>query len=212
MRHLRGIIFQAENVRAILAGTKLQTRRLVKLPDFCASSTDGYDWQFRDRRSLWNDYRADRIAELCPYGRPGSLLYVKETWQRDGARVVFRATDHRPDGIDEGGDYGTRKWKSPLHLARADARIHLRITDVRVQRVQSITEIEAKAEGVPPFFERYDRIGKDQRIACDGEENFLAIEQPYRASYACMWDEINGDTALWSANPFVWALTFEVMQ
>ena len=214
MKHSKGIIFQADNVIALIAGTKQQTRRMVKLTEFGESNTDGYDWHFRDRRSVWNDFHNDRIAERCPYGKPGTELHVKEAF----AIVPMLSGADRQYG-DQGVRYRATwtkthsgRWLSPLHMPRACSRITLKLTDVRVQRVQAITEDDAKAEGVPPFFERYDRIGKDQRIACGDEENFLAVDFPHRASYACMWDEINGDTALWSANPCVWALTFEVMQ
>lgn len=194
-----GIIFQDENVRAILDGKKTQTRRIVK-PQLKHGK---HGWQ-------WPSARAQSMVEprdmngLSPYGAKGDRMWVRETWQRDNDRIVFRATlDPKIDFV---------KWRSPLHLARADARLTLAISEVRIQRVQETTEEDARAEGVPPFFERYDRIGKDQRIACGDEENFLAIEQPHRASYAVMWDEINGDRALWSANPWVWAITFEVVR
>jgi hypothetical protein len=124
-------------------------------------------------------------------------LWVRETWRLDGKRYVFRADDDNPDA---------HKWKPGIHLPRASSRITLEVRHVRIERLQEITEEDARAEGVRPFFEQFHNFGRDQRITT-GE---LARDQPYRASYAVLWDEINGDRALWKSNPLVWVIDFKV--
>jgi hypothetical protein len=88
-------------------------------------------------------------------------------------------------------------------MPRWAARVALEVTEVRVQRLREITEDDARAEGVPPFFERYPSIGRDQRL--DGE---LCSGSPHRACFSCVWDEVRGDRAPWSRDPWVWAVTF----
>ncbi len=94
------------------------------------------------------------------------------------------------------------------------SRITLEVTDIRVDRVQRITEADAISEGVAPFFERFPYFARDQHIL-SGE---LAAEAPYRASFAVSWDEANADKLVghrqirWIDNPFVWVLTYRVVQ
>ena len=81
----RPILMQGWGVRATLDDRKSQTRRLITLREFGPSDTKGYDWHFRDSRALWNDVSNERLLEkYCPYGRPGDLLYFRETWRIHG--------------------------------------------------------------------------------------------------------------------------------
>lgn len=235
----RALVMSPFSIPHILDGSKTQTRRLLTLTEFDHSRTEGYDWCFRDKRMCWNDVNHDRLLELCPYGKVGDHLWIKEAWRSwprvchedeqddDHAHdehckqiyVAYKATPRlgfraEPDGKEityleestplERNPNLLGPWNNPRFMPKWAARIRLVLTEVRVQSLQDISEADAKAEGCPPFFERYEGIGRDQRI-CTGE---LAREQPYRACYACIWDEINGDRALWSTNPWVWALTF----
>lgn len=210
----RGIIFSAPMIKALLAGTKTQTRRLNKLREFGPSTTRGYDWTFRDKRELWNDVMHEQLLARCPYGKVGDRLWCKEghalrsdvdpmTDLGKARHYLIYRSDHDGELSSEWHHYGG--WRSPLFMPRWASRITLEITEVRVQRVQEISEDDARAEGVPPFFERYECVGQDQSI-CDGE---LARDFPYRACFACVWDEINGDRALWSSRPWVWAISFK---
>ena len=129
----RPILFSAPMVRAILAGRKTQTRRIVKPQT--AILTDGLARQLGVRPP------AEQNAPVipCPYGRPGDRLWVRETWsQGSGGHIIYRA-DHEP-----ATDTGTpSKW-------RADSRITLEITAARTERLHAITEAEALAEGIQP--------------------------------------------------------------
>lgn len=224
----RPILFNGEMVRAILAGTKTQTRRPVVLEDFKASDTTGCDFAYRDKRSLWDDVTTARLIEKrCPFGMPGDTLWVRETWAAyttptyeygECDEIECSPRDMRVDGVQwvrredvvyqADGASSPSKWRPSIHMPRWASRLSLRVTDVRVQRVQDIIEADARAEGVQSFFERFTSIGRDQCIT-SGER---AIDAPSRASFACTWDDIYGDKAPWSASPWVWAVSFERVQ
>lgn len=207
-------MFSAPMVRAILAGRKTQTRRVILVQPPAEATSAGFNTG--DGRWTWlsgDPKDADTWDVVgqswrCPYGVPGeSCLWVRETWRvsessSDTARsprsVHFRAD---PDEVSGG------PWRSGRFMPRWASRITLELTDVRVQRLQEISEEDARAEGVEPFFQRFPNIGREQRLT-SGE---LAADAEHRASYAVDWDTINGHRALWSTNPWVWALTFRRM-
>jgi hypothetical protein len=207
----------AESVRAILAGAKFQTRRLIEMREFGPSDTVGYDWTFRDRRALWNDYTTKRLLESkwCRF-HVGDRLWVKEAWSHDaqdldacraayedagggiGFGPYYRATEVGPD---------TLRWISPLFMPRWASRLTLEVTEVRVQRLQEIGEQDARAEGVrelplqegePGAWWTYDVTAG---AALHGRDP--------TAAYRKGWDRINGKRAPWASNPWVWAITFQ---
>lgn len=209
----RPILFNGEMVRAILAGTKTQTRRPVVLEDFKASDTTGCDFAYRDKRSLWDDVTTARLIEKrCPFGMPGDTLWVRETWRPvmggwaswieypDGSstpasQVAFAAMGEmkriavRMSGRSEKGEaVHSEAWHPSIHMPRWASRLSLRVTDVRVQRVQDISEADAQSEG------------------CESRKAL------YRPMFTCTWDDIYGDKASWQANPWVWAVSFERVQ
>lgn len=161
----RGILFSDAMVRAILDGRKTQTRRVVKLREFQRTTTPGYDFIFRDRRLLWNDYRTPRLIEkCCPYGKPGDRLWVRETWrvyggreyeyQRDRRCVIYRAGGPPPDvsmSLDRArAETGPQQWRPSIFMPRWASRVTVEISDVRVQRLHDISEEDARAEGCSP--------------------------------------------------------------
>ena len=190
----RPIIFDAESVRGILAGTKTQTRRVAKL--------DGYSVEERDDAgTLWPYYSGWAPGDepgsewmRCPYGAPGDILWCKETWAIDKSappddypEIHYRA-DMAHHHCDNGGmcsepGYGKSRysgpWKSPLYLRRVHSRITLRVTDVRVERAQDISEADARCEGLV-------------RHACgwtDGMNGYDTLTA--RHAYLESWDAIN---------------------
>jgi hypothetical protein len=210
----RPFIFTGESVRAILAGTKTQTRRLcTKARDesgaWAASvhpdgaGTGWIAWWPRpiSAEQTRKCYPGDD-GFPCPHGAVGDRIWVRETWARIYDVYPFGESDpshieYRADG-DEGrfpGDWPSEtrddaerpRWKSPWFLRRADSRIDLEITDVRVQRLHSISPTDIEAEGV--------------LVNCEGTRgarSYLVEE----------WDTINGKRAPWLSNPWVFALTF----
>ena len=133
------------------------------------------------------------VPTKCPHGVPGDELWVKETWAiSDDADLAYRADGEEP--LD-GDDYIWRpKWRSPLCMPRKFSRITLTITAIRVERLQDITEADARAEGF------------ESRII--GEQDTIASS--YRCPFADYWDSINNyPDKCWADNPWVWVITFE---
>ncbi|MBK8200408.1 MAG: hypothetical protein IPK75_18830 [Acidobacteria bacterium] len=139
--------FKQDMVSAIRAGRKTQTRRAIKLREFGPSDTPGYDWHFRDKQLRWHDYERDRIAERCPYGKPGDRLWVREAWR---APSLF---DHLPPRDIPPATYS--RYRHARFMPRWASRIDLEVTEVRAQRLQEISEEDAIAEGA--------RFGPDER-------------------------------------------------
>lgn len=194
----RGIIFSGHSVRAIQAGTKTQTRRLVKakhlpfIKDLLGGFLDG----------KWNQ-------RPLPYGKPRERLWVKETfnfssgddllpgenhrlcperagWRAD--RVVWRA-----DGERTHPEQGAAIWKPSIYMPRWASRITLEVTDIRVERLQDITEPDAKAEGVTPLKNPHGVVGA----------------YGHRLGFAVAWDSLNEKRATWESNPWVWVVDFK---
>lgn len=220
----RPILFTGEMVRALLAGTKTQTRRIIKpqppigvkvqfAPIYC-----GPDMENDPRPMLawripgWMDVK----TRLCPYGQIGDQLWVRETWCRlteiepsPGSeecqtKTYYAATETEPVMLCDGDGFSaTRKdggerspWKPSIHMPRALSRISLEITDVRVQRLQEISEGDAKAEGCT----------ETQITEWRGRPDPSMKWGSHRESYRKLWDEINGSGG-WDLDPWVWALT-----
>ena len=184
----RPILFKAEMVQAILGGRKTQTRRVVKL-----SLPDGVQA---------HQVRLDR----CPYGIPGDWLWVRETWVEgpgDGTPYLYRAdadTDGTVPYLSGGaGGFGggvsnanISRWKPSIHMPRWASRITLEVTNVRVERLQRISEDDAMAEGIYPI--------TDSLSNCNGARYY----------FQSLWDSINAKLGhSWESNPFVWVVEFK---
>lgn len=157
------IIFSGPMVKAIIEGRKTQTRRVCGEPKWIGGLKHG-------SLSIWP----------CPYGQPGDRLWVKESYL-PGGNISYRA--------DSPGD-GTVKmsWKSGRFMPRWASRITLEITEVRVQRLQEITNRDAVAEGV-----EYDLSKPDGAPL---------------SRFNKLWDSINGKKHPWKSNPWVWVISF----
>jgi hypothetical protein len=146
-----GILFSGPMVRAILEGWKTQTRRVMKPQPF----DDGGIWRWQHGRHVVAvpGPRAFGLEEWaiwqeCPY-QVGQTLWVRETWA-DGIAGCPNGVSYRADHLDPLGDgpANPMKWRPSIHMPRWASRITLTITDVRVQRVQDISEEDAEEEGV----------------------------------------------------------------
>jgi len=210
----RPILFSGPMVRAILAGHKTQTRRLVKVGDTIEERDDGTRWPYF---TTWAHGDDGSPWAACPYGEPGDRLWVRETWAArtdvdalkdpDKARhyAMYRADDAgSPTDPNNWHDYGG-KWRPSIHMPRWVSRLTLAVTAVRVERLQEISEDDAQAEGV----DRYAAACDHPRFGCD-EIGCLGVT--HRASYAALWDDINGDRAAWASNPWVWVVEFGRVQ
>jgi hypothetical protein len=183
----RPILFSAPMVKALLAGTKTQTRRVVK----------GLALEWLDE--FTPEFVADAANHLCPYGVPGDRLWVRETLRKHGhfgfplgecpqerehqGRIWSYAADEVPGHTGSVPSIHTPRWAS---------RITLEVTEVRVQRLQDISEEDCVAEGAP---------GGNGAIP-----NYHYAATPAE-HYRHVWEGINGPGS-WDANPYVWAVSF----
>jgi hypothetical protein len=205
----RPILFSALMVRALLNGTKTQTRRIVKPQESihgpCQSG--GLFWIPPD---MQGDPEPNcptvRAVDRCPYGQPGDRLWVKETWNTSAQWQGRKPTDI-PEGVPIffAADYSAagcetcKPWHPSLFMRQWMSRITLEIVSVRVERLQSISKEDAVAEGLettePGMFKSYDsKLG------------WLAVDDA-RLSYRTLWESINGEGS-WDANPWVWVVEF----
>lgn len=181
----RPIIFSAPMLKALLDGMKTQTRRILK-----PQPVPSLSWSAPPPGT----YPSDKGWSRFPYA-PGDRLWVREAWRHDaGVPFQYRAGPHIGDDA-----LGIR-WLSPIHMPRKFSRLTLTVTDVRVQRVQDISNDDAIAEGIQPHGHAYTGYGKQAEV-------WMA---PYD-SFASLWNSIHGPGA-WDANPWVCALTFTVEQ
>lgn len=208
------ILFKGEMVRAILDTRKTQTRRIIKPSPNPAA---GLNPDYADCSAFYNHkgeavgygFVDDEGREFkCPYGKPGDRLWVRETWaaipadrpsgywsnpKLIGKDYWYKATDHLPDW---GG-----KWKPSIHMPCRASRINLLVTDVRVERVQEISETDAIAEGIDVWHDMY-RCGPDS-APCWTRDAVVA--------FGWLWDSINAARGYsWESNPWVWVVEFQL--
>ncbi|EDR6078695.1 hypothetical protein A8D40_002951 [Salmonella enterica subsp. enterica serovar Barranquilla] len=187
----RGMIFNAEMVNAILSGRKTQTRRPIKW-----KQTRFTEIAERDDGSLWpwaeDCERGGDIWFACPFGEVGDCIWVRETWAEAGASApdlkLYRANypAHVPTHYENVPPAEDVRWTPSINMPRWASRITLEITDVRVERLNSITESDAEAEGVT-----------------DTGFGDLLVD-----GFRYLWKSIYGDDS-WQANPWVWVIEFK---
>lgn len=171
-------------VRAILAGRKTQTRRVIK-PQLERMQTSGgvlFGWL----DDHWHGFKN-------PYGWPGNRLWVRETWSEhpDGDGIIYRASD--PGWDDE--KTGLR-WHPSIHMPRWASRITLEVTRVWVERIQKISLEDVKAEGIGAFI-----FAKGVLSETPPDPRWKFIE---------LWDSINAKRGYgWGINPWVWEIEFK---
>ena len=192
------ILFSGPMIRAILANTKTQTRRIFK-PDRMTWDANGRYTTYAMRGGELSTtgsgpFKPSSWLHYCPYGQPGDRLWVRESFARVptacGSEDIVFAADYQ-DGSDRAA--GVRYTPS-IHMPRAVSRITLEITSVRVERLQDIDLANALAEG----------ISDTGALILDsaGNEQGGPI-----AEYAVLWEQINGPGS-WAANPWVWVIEF----
>lgn len=180
---MKPIIFSGPMVRAILDGNKTQTRRVVRDAHFCD-----------DPFVVEGLYASDGCGTLVNARyNPGDILWVKETWQPHPEAGLSYPEGKIPwDAICYAADFSaeeyqdSKPWKPSIYMPRDAARIFLKVTSVRVERLQDISEEDAKAEGVT-----------------------LKFGHTYREAFEELWESINGKKHPWKSNPWVWVYEFE---
>lgn len=213
----RPILFSAPMVRALLDGSKTQTRRVLKDPEFYGCPTGDCPHQ---TQAECNAAMAGLGPEATRYAI-GDRLYVREHWSshpsfdgiapRDLKRgsMVYTRADHiwHNNGDWIGAPYG--KHRQAMHMPRWASRLTLTVTDVRVERLQDCSEADAITEGIYRLGGLYCHSRPGDRF---GNENAIAVPAGWDQAthaYQALWDRINGPGA-WEANPWVVAVSFTV--
>lgn len=209
---IKPILFNTEMVRSILDGRKSCTRRLVK---FLSGENPRWTGYIKDELMLYNGKNEPCIRK-APY-QPGDILYVRETWQylyeldgneqviEDTGKYYYAATDTIPFNIyvDENGvQHDHAPWRPSIHMPKEAARIWLKITDVRVERLRDITVDGCHREG----------INIETSAVTDGEtlnrKHDFSLEK-----FETLWDSTIKKSDIgsygWNANPWVWVIEFE---
>lgn len=261
----RPILFIGPMVRALLDGTKTQTRRVLKFQPPSVEAvremsgsgfsifTDHHqpEW-FRCGGPVWAVRKLMGVTPnwTCPYGRPGDRLWVRETWRpfelddgQDG--VKFQADDafkpltitddYFADNMEavldkwvEINDRYRGQWRPSIFMPRWASRLTLEVEQVRVERVQEISEADAVAEGVAEswtetWWQGYREFNDDlmhQQATGDEPPDWMIEPKKMKMdhmrrsavqNYRSLWDSINGKSHPWESNPWVWVVTFKVV-
>ena len=206
---MKPILFSAPMIRAILDGRKSMTRRVTKPPKWSSGSYDDFELDGTEVQAICDDTGC--FARIIPPYAVGDILWVRETWgsyaednpDSFNCDIFFRA-DY-PDGAKtyewrEPDEFGEKiicdlpKWHPCIFMPKEATRIFLRVTSVHAERVQDISEADAKAEG----------IGMPLFTSADIED------YGYVECFEQLWDSVNEKRGFgWDLNPFVWVYGFE---
>lgn len=225
----RPILLNADMVRAVLNGSKTQTRRIIQSAaknmqarghEVITHRAPGDKWygdyvySMRDRSGVWQDFTNEQFLAKCPFGQPGDRLWVRETFRvhsraTDVATLVYKASQrqswtqqtHRVPVSVCNKPAVIEKWTPSIHMPRWASRITLEITGVRVERSQDITEQDSAAEGVPPAGDLLPEY-PDTYLTPKGD--FATA----KVAFQRLWESIYGEDS-WQANPWVWVIEFK---
>jgi len=201
----RPILFSGDMVRAILDGRKTQTRRVIKPQPHNPMHSSTLGWCDGDPMSGDDVY----LLLKCPYGQPGDHLWVRETWgavsrNENPAPLAECNIEYHADlpagctdypgqwpAEEARGNDDAPKWRACIHMPRWASRITLEVTDVRVERLQSISYKDAEAEGV--------------------QVSGGALVRNTRFGFELLWNSVYKKRGFdWDANPYVWVIEFKV--
>ena len=242
----RPALFNAKMVRAILDDIKTNTRRPVNrlsgfgnITEFQKSDTEGYDWSFRDKQLRLHDITHARLLELCPFGKVGDRLWVRETWQgpllsseevtndylwyhypekyQNIAHCQYKADGGPTPEYSDPDDNFKQGWRPSIHMPRWASRITLEITNVRVERLQDISDKDAIAEGFKCLSKdrgQTYKYGIADKDGFPGNDDFgwqwSEWESKPKAAFKKIWKSIYPTgVGSWDANPWVWVITFK---
>lgn len=211
------ILFSTPMVQSELDGRKTMTRRLKGLEQI---NKNPNDWQFEwaePMRNIWTFTQKSSINEQslkdksftqfqskCPYGRPGDLLWVRETLYQNGELGLeyIANKEYMDENIipDDYGPYrGSYSFRNipAIHMPKWASRIWLQVTDIRAERLQDISAADIEKEG----------ISFDQLKGCDP---CVPASVHFHQEWKNLWVKINGPES-WQANPWVWVVSFKVL-
>lgn len=226
----RGMIFNAEMVRAILNGSKTQTRRVA---DVGRERGFNVPVVFGKEGRVSSVYFTPGVARCCPFGDVGDRIWVRETWgvvshelDEDGriadwipdrpatpiqempfgngyysGHAIYAADGAFTWGDEDGYEDERSCWHPSIHMPRAASRISLEITAVRVERLNAISEEDAKSEGVTPAG---NLLPEHPGTYLTPTGDFATAEVAFQR----LWESIYGEEG-WQSNPWVWVIEFK---
>lgn len=220
------ILFSDSMVRAILDGRKTETRRIVKIqsgPTEYPGAGGAQCVQISGKNYWWNSQKShpEHVLNACPYGQPGTRLWVREAWRPVVDKQLLDCIEYRADGArikpdvpdDNTGfrfssecDSDQGRWRPSIHLPRWASRLELEVQEVRVERLHEITDQGAIAEGVELEAYPVRSSPTDDYLWRDYLNPGLS-EPSARRSYQSLWASIHGEES-WEKNPWVWVVVF----
>lgn len=214
---IKPILFNTEMVRAILDGRKSCTRRICKdaneytVPDMDFYNADRRTYavhNFADKEHTEQLSIAERTCPICP----GDILYVRETWMDYAGLTMYKADCdiYRLDSLNFAG-FG---WKPSIHMPKEAARIWLKVTDVRVERLQEMKPVDVIKEGAyPDCWDCLNTYGESGSQCCYGTEEQCSQCDEVMMEWEKLWNSTikksDIDRYGWNANPYVWVIEFE---
>ena len=213
------MLFSGPMVRALPEGRKTQTRRTLKrlrrfgpITEFGPSDTPGFDWHFRDKEMRWHDLRHTELLEYLPV-KVGDRAWVREAHavvgSVDPGWVLYRADGYENECMRHGFDrpYPPEpKWKPSIFMPRWASRLTLHVEDVRVQRLQEISEEDAIGEGVGLCPHARPNYRVELKMPNSLGANAVDADTA-RSCFRRLWESING-AGSWDANPWICAISF----
>ena len=221
----RGIIFSAPMVRALLAGRKTVTRRLVKLshpPYEAVYPHPGGGWIFVDRPLVGDAEKVRRQVErlavgregkTCPHGKPGDRLWVREAFRLGGGDSLRGAGGqprYAPDNVHYRADPDEPpddRWYPSILMPRWASRVTLELVDVRPERLQDITDEDVRREGAVERTGADAGLNQGLLLSATNGQWYGPNGHPARDLFADGWDALHGRWSWWS-NPWVWRVEF----
>ncbi len=208
--NFKPILFNTEMVQAILDGRKTQTRRIIKSRHESGrfAICKNIDGQVEQICSLgWDEENVEKDI-ICPYGHPGDALWVRETWQitdflhpeDENYGYIYKASENGRAWENNDDEW---KWKPSIHMPKEACRLFLKIKDIRLERLQDISEEDAIAEGVEKIAD-YGNTG--YKLYTEPDAAYSDIDAVY--SFESLWQSLNGPDS-WEANPWVWVISFK---
>ena len=211
---IKQILFNTEMVRAILDGRKTCTRRLVKpQPDEKHTFPLGFVTDSTEKKEVGcfgfgiNEYGGSIQYAKPPY-QPGDILYVRETW-KEAPKGYYYYEDWQKDDIAD-----VTKWKPSIHMPKEAARIWLKVTNVRVERLQEMKPVDVIKEGAyPDCWDCLNTYGESGSQCCYGTEEQCSQCDEVMMEWEKLWTSTikksDIDRYGWDANPWVWVIDFE---
>lgn len=216
---IKPILFNTEMVRANLDGKKSCTRRIVKpqptneIQCPLGICTDGDKSEIGKFAFSSHEYGGKMIFCKPPY-QPGDILYVRETWHKDKYRYIYRADYQDAEKFYRNGKEVKIKWKPSIRMPKEAARIWLKVTDVKVERLQEMKPVDVIKEGAyPDCWDCLNTYGESGSQCCYGTEEQCSQCDEVMMEWEKLWNstikKADLDRYGWDASPWVWVIEFE---